>query len=506
MDTSLGEIERDLLLWAGRVAAGEAELLRLIGEWDAREGWGAAGALSCAHWVSWKLGYGIVASRERVRVARRLRELPGSAKAMAAGELSYTQARAITRIAVAEDEQTWLELARETTATQLQKAVRGVRRARKPVEEATDPVQAAFRDGPRVGWDEDGTLVLTFRIPPADAPAALAALEQATAAEQSDRDAQIAAVAASLTSATDASTKAPDDALASVKDASAGAPSVPQEYHYEEPEYPGMAYLGWLPSEKPPWLDERIKAWHVEKDRRQAKARLWQEHETEVLAEAARRGAITRKATLTDGLIRLLTCDEQRQPRVKLSLLIDPMSGWTRTSKDELLPPAITTEILTQTGQRLPRIRPITSDDLLRHDRGRSTRLVTPTLRALLGQLDGECCRFPGCTRTSKLQAHHVRYWRDGGRTDLQNLALVCGRHHTLIHEQGFELVLHDDRTLIVRTKDGKRLPHLQPQPWQSKEDLDPGKRITSESLPTQWNGDRLDLHHVAWVLSQHAA
>jgi hypothetical protein len=256
-----------------------------------------------------------------------------------------------------------------------------------------------------------------------------------------------------------------------------------------------------LPSEKPAGLDARINAWQVEKDRLRAKAQAWQEHEAKVLAEAERQGAVTRRATLTDGLIRLLTRDQQGRSTVTLKVLIDPMSGWARTSKDELLPPAVTREILSKAGQVLPRIRPITADDLLRHDQGRGARLVTPTLRALLGQLDGECCRFPGCTRTRTLQAHHVVYWRDGGTTDLKNLTLVCSRHHTVIHEQGFQLELRPDRTLIVTTQDGKRLHHLQPPPWQPKEQL-PGQAL----LPTHWNGDHLDLQHVAWVLSQHAA
>jgi hypothetical protein len=42
----------------------------------------------------------------------------------------------------------------------------------------------------------------------------------------------------------------------------------------------------------------------------------------------------------------------------------------------------------------------------------------------------------------------------------LWNLALVCSRHHTLIHAQGFQLVLSPDRTLTVRTVDDIPVPH----------------------------------------------
>lgn len=417
---------------------------------------------------------------------------------MAAGGLSYSQARAITRVASAEDEQTWLDLATQTTAAQLEKAARGVTRA---LKEEGDPEEIAFRNRATQRWDDAGNLTLTFHIAAVNAPAAVASLEQAQAAEQADREAQLAQVAAQLAGA-DVSAETRDSGASDVPGVS--AKPLPEEYYYLEPEYPGMAYLGLLPSEKPADLDDRIRAWQREKDRRRAKAQAWQEHQQHVLEAAAQQGAITRRATLTDGLLRLLT--GARGDRVLVKLIIDPMSGWARTAKDELLPPAVATEILTHAGQALPRIRPITAADLLRHDCGRTSRVVTPALRSLLGLLDGEGCRFPGCTRTRKLQAHHVTYWRDGGSTDLANLALVCSRHHTLIHEQGFQLELQPDRTLIVKAEDGTRLRHLSKAPWQPKEDLDQKRRITVDSLPTQWNGDRLDLHHVAWVLAQHAA
>jgi hypothetical protein len=33
---------------------------------------------------------------------------------------------------------------------------------------------------------------------------------------------------------------------------------------------------------------------------------------------------------------------------------------------------------------------------------------------------------------------HHLRHWTDGGATDLANGALLCGRHHDLVHAKGF--------------------------------------------------------------------
>src|SRR3954452_2095237 len=61
-------------MWAGRVAAGEARLLAVLGEFDARGQW--AGYPSCTSWLSWRLTIGLKAASEKVRVARALRMLP----------------------------------------------------------------------------------------------------------------------------------------------------------------------------------------------------------------------------------------------------------------------------------------------------------------------------------------------------------------------------------------------------------------------------------------------
>jgi hypothetical protein len=65
---------------------------------------------------------------------------------------------------------------------------------------------------------------------------------------------------------------------------------------------------------------------------------------------------------------------------------------------------------------------------------GRQSRVVPTALLRLLRHRDGGC-RFPGCGRTRWLHAHHIRHWGDGGRTDLDNLVLLCGRHHRFVHE-----------------------------------------------------------------------
>ena len=144
--------------------------------------------------------------------------------------------------------------------------------------------------------------------------------------------------------------------------------------------------------------------------------------------------------------------------------------------------------------------------DWTEYDLGRTTRLVSGRLRALLGQIDGERCRFPGCSRVRKLHAHHVVFWRDGGRTDLANLVLVCSRHHTLIHKDGFQLVLSPNRTLTVRTRDDIPVQHHPPLPWRPAAELDIDERVDRHTLPPNWDGDPLDLGHVVWTVLQQAS
>ena len=70
-------------------------------------------------------------------------------------------------------------------------------------------------------------------------------------------------------------------------------------------------------------------------------------------------------------------------------------------------------------------------------DLGRDERFFTRAQRRAIARRDG-CCTFPGCTIPPQwCDVHHVRHWIDGGCTDLTNGALLCGRHHTVVHERG---------------------------------------------------------------------
>lgn len=70
---------------------------------------------------------------------------------------------------------------------------------------------------------------------------------------------------------------------------------------------------------------------------------------------------------------------------------------------------------------------------------GRAKRLVTPGQRRFLEYRDKHCS-FPGCSRPAPwCDAHHVVHWSRNGPSDVENYALLCGRHHTLVHERDLE-------------------------------------------------------------------
>jgi hypothetical protein len=83
-------------------------------------------------------------------------------------------------------------------------------------------------------------------------------------------------------------------------------------------------------------------------------------------------------------------------------------------------------------------------------DVGRSKRVVSEPGRRALKARDGHC-RWPGCDRPASWSAaHHVVHWIHGGSTDLDNLILLCHRHHWMVHEGNWQLVRGDDGQMLT--------------------------------------------------------
>lgn len=105
-------------------------------------------------------------------------------------------------------------------------------------------------------------------------------------------------------------------------------------------------------------------------------------------------------------------------------------------------------------------------------DVGRAKRVVSGPARRALNARDG-CCRWPGCDRPPSLSAaHHVVHWIHGGSTDLDNLILLCHRHHWMVHEGKWQLVRADDgRMLAIPPAVRFRRPDDVPEPIDDEPD-----------------------------------
>ena len=96
-------------------------------------------------------------------------------------------------------------------------------------------------------------------------------------------------------------------------------------------------------------------------------------------------------------------------------------------------------------------------------DYGTSVRTVPAALFLALVQRDRHC-RWPGCDRAADwCEGHHVRLASHRGPTELGNLALLCVRHHHLLHRPGWHVTLDADATLTISGPDGRVLTSRPP-------------------------------------------
>ena len=162
----------------GYLYAATYRLLVLIHEFDQQGYWELPGLCSCAHWLNFKCGIGMNAAREKVRVAHALAELPKISEAFERGELSYSKARAMTRIADRDNEDYLLMIARHGTAHHVEKLVSKYSRAKRLQETEAANEQYASRE---LGYfyDDDGALVINARLPAEQGALIIKALEMA---------------------------------------------------------------------------------------------------------------------------------------------------------------------------------------------------------------------------------------------------------------------------------------------------------------------------------------
>ena len=485
---------------AAGIAAATGELLGLIREFDARNGW--EGFASCAEWLSWRTGLAPGAAREHVRVARALAELPLLRDALGRGAVSYSKLRAVTRVATPETEQALLDVALAGTAAHVEQIVRTWRRVDRAAEAAEDAQRHASRS--LATWvDEDGMVVVRGRLTPEVGAVVRRALEAALDAERCTAESDGAA------------DDAADDMVPTVAQRRADALGVLAE----------CALAGGLDKgtagdryQVVVHVDADTLAEDVEQGERGADGAATARPNAAAADPVAGDGTGTDAARDAGGrpagpyvpagtsVLPLRSVPGASQP-ARTGRTVFPAAAGGQSALEE----AGGIHVSAETARRLAcdaatvTMRHGSAGEVL--DVGRRTRTISPALRRALAARDRHC-RFPGC-RATRCDGHHIEHWAQGGATALGNLVLLCRRHHRAVHEEGFQVALDAAGEPRFVRPDGQALPEAPPPPavtgpplasvWArlDREGIRPGPHTAT---PT-WRGERVDLDWAVGVL-----
>jgi uncharacterized protein DUF222/HNH endonuclease len=133
---------------------------------------------------------------------------------------------------------------------------------------------------------------------------------------------------------------------------------------------------------------------------------------------------------------------------------------------------------------------------------GRKRRTVPTGLRRALERRDRRC-RYPGCENRLGLDAHHLQHWAQGGETKLENLVLLCRRHHRLLHEGGYRAEVRADGSIAFEGRWGVPIPDVPRPPPGSLERLLEGHQHLEIDGDTCQCGDNdpMDLNYAVDAL-----
>ena len=417
---SVETLDEEIVALTGRMTAQEYELLTLIRSFDERGGWLKWGSASCAEWLHWRCDLSLSAAREKVRVAHALKVLPRISAAFAEGRLSYSKVRALTRVASSANENELLDFALQVSASLVEQRCQQLRNARPA---ATGVAQRSYeRRSLSAHRDQQkNTMTLTAELPLEDGELILTALDQ---------------VLARVSDAADASSSyrvRQADALVQLC----------RERLSEPPRAGGE-------SESADSSDVQSLRGGIEVDD-VAQASAAKSRSADGDPERQR------LAAHNDGPLGSGSRSTGDAYQVVIHTDATAVSGEadseSSTSRSDL--PSETIRRLCCDGNVVPISNGADGNPL---HVGRRRRTVSTALKRALLARDRHC-RYPGCTHTRFVDAHHVQHWAQGGETCLENLMLLCGHHHRLVHEGGFQIVVDKDGRHAFRRPDGRCVP-----------------------------------------------
>jgi len=446
-------LARRITLLAGQINAANHRLLKLIAEFDRRQGWSGGGTVrSCAHWLNWRCGIALVAAREKVRVARCLDTLPLIDAAFAAGEISYSKVRAMTRVATPENEDFLLCIARHGTASHLEQLVRKYRKVQRQDAEIVEHKQDAERQ--LVYYqDEDGMWIIHARLPAEAGSLVVKAIEAVATPQQTVEQQRLQAERVDEKAAEDDSAESFSKAV---------------------------------DSEEPTPLQKLLS--HTRAD---ALVSIT-EH---FLATSGRDGALRGlKGSERCQVVLHVDINTLRQHREPAHCAHEHC----HLDEKPWLPPATARRLACDAS-----LLTVLEDG---HGKplnvGRRSRTVPAHIDRALQQRD-PTCRFPGCCESRYVDAHHIRHWADGGETSLHNLVTLCRYHHRQLHSGSYSIAVVGNggaARLVFTTSSGRRIensffPQFEKVSAESSrtalQSLAPD--VDAHTAVTKWRGESCD-------------
>ncbi|MGD0560780.1 MAG: DUF222 domain-containing protein [Streptosporangiaceae bacterium] len=451
-------LEAEICALAGHLAAATCRFIELIGDYDERGVWAQWEMRSCAEWLSWKCQLAPGTAREHVRIARALRNLPVLHREFAAGRMSYSKIRELTRIATAETEAELAEMTALMTAAQVERFARAYHQCSQDQEDGP-PVP---RRSVRWRFDEDsGEMSLTVHLPPADGAVVLQALRAAVGDLEHPHDKPDLS-GAELPEEFNVAAEDLADALVAVaenflrgKIASADNADIYQVIVHTTPDALTADVPAGTPTEDP---DD---------------------------VPAGTRGAVSAE---TSALSRRLT------GRMQATHPCRP--GRCHLEDGPAISPADARLICCDAT--ISTMTHDTDGSIL--SVGRRTRKVPPAIRRAVRERDGVRCSFPNCN-SRRVDLHHIQWWSNGGETSLENLMNICRSHHRLVHAKGYIITRgHAGTYTFTDPATGQASAPAGPLPDATGTISATHSATITAATIKRASGERLDLHYAIWV------
>jgi hypothetical protein len=439
---SAERLEAEICSLAGHLAAATCRLIDLIADYDQRRAWAAWDMRSCAEWLSWKCSMAPGTAREHVRVGRALRNLPVIHREFAAGRMSYSKVRELTRIAAPATEAGLAEMATPMTAAQVERFARAYHRCSQEHDDGPPAERRSLK------WrldHETGELSLTVHLPAADGAVVLQALRAASGDLDHPHDGPASPDQDLSTGEWPQKFKVAAgnlaDALVEVagnylrgKITTADNADIYQVIVHTTPDA-----LGGVPAGTPSLSDADVPGGTPGHPCRPGRCHL---EDGPAIAPA---------------IAQLIACDAT-------------ISTMTHDTDGTIL------------------------------NVGRRTRKVPPAIRRAVRERDGARCGFPGCN-SRRVDLHHIIWWSSGGHTSLDNLMNLCRSHHRLVHARACIITRHPGGTYTFTspaTGQAIGTPGNLPQAHGDIRGIHDAT-ITPATIQ-QATGEKLDLHYAIWV------